>query len=63
NELLSGTYILLNNNTVLMFYNSITQLIFRLERSNPFKGKTIKEIELYITKNAEDCSNYLTKHT
>lgn len=61
NELTSGTHILAEKNTVLIFYNDATQLFFRLARRDSFKGKMIKEIEGFINNNTQSILQFLKK--
>lgn len=61
NELTSGTHILAEKNTVLLFYNDATQLFFRLARRDSFKGKMIKEIEGFINNNTQSILQFLKK--
>ncbi len=61
NELTSGTHILVEKNTVLLFYNDSTQLFFRLSRQDSFKGRMIKDIEGFINNNTQSILQFLKK--
>ncbi|MCX8122901.1 MAG: hypothetical protein N3F66_01895 [Spirochaetes bacterium] len=59
NELAGGAHILVEKNTVLLFYNDTTQLFFRLVRKDAFKGKIIKDIIAFIDTNAQLFQKFL----
>ncbi len=58
-ELINGAHILVEKNTVLIFYNATTQLFFRLAKHQAFKGKTINEIETFIDNNKHQIREFL----
>jgi len=61
-ELTQGTHILLEKNSILLFYNNNMSLFFKLRKTQPFKGKTIKDIEAFICTHSENITEYLKKY-